>query len=143
MRRTPKIKGETTIAQRKKKKKTRAKPDRLSPRDLLALVETSLDDDKAGDVTVIDLAGKTEFADFMVIATGGSRRNISAMANHLLSKLKSSGMKSVPVEGLTQGDWVLIDSGDIIVHLFRAEIREFYDLEKIWGGPVRQPGEAA
>ncbi len=106
---------------------------------LLDLVTASLDDDKAHDVTVIDLAGKTSFADHMVIATGTSQRHIATMAEHLRESLKSEGVPRVALEGLTQCDWVLLDGGDIIVHLFRPEVREFYDLEKIWIDPVPQP----
>jgi len=111
----------------------------LDSEQLLNLVTASLDDDKAHDVTVIDLAGKTSFADHMVIATGTSQRHIATMAEHLRESLKSEGVPRVALEGLTQCDWVLLDGGDIIVHLFRPEVREFYDLEKIWIDPVPQP----
>ena len=103
---------------------------------LLELVETSLDDDKAEDVVVIDLAGKTEIADFMVIANGGSRRQVGAMADHIQRKMKSTGLRGVKAEGLDNCDWVLIDGGDVIVHLFRPEVRDFYNLDKMWMGPV-------
>ena len=104
--------------------------------DLLGLVEASLDDDKAENVVVIDLAGKTDIADFLVIANGGSRRHVGAMADHIQRKLKSNGLKAVKAEGLENCDWVLIDAGDIIVHLFRPEVRDFYNLDKMWMGPV-------
>ena len=104
-------------------------------------METSLDNDKAKSVVVIDLAGKTEIADYMVIASGTSRRHIGAMADHLQERLKLSGLKGVSFEGLAQCDWVLIDAGDVIVHLFRPEVREFYHLEKMWGEPI--PGRLA
>lgn len=103
---------------------------------LLKLVEKSLDDDKAEDVVVIDLRGKTSIADYMVVASGRSQRQVGAMAQHLLEKFKNHGAKSVSAEGMAQGDWVLIDAGDIVVHLFRPEVRVFYSLEKIWGMPV-------
>ncbi len=103
---------------------------------LLKLVEASLDDDKAEDVVVIDLAGKTEIADFMVIANGGSRRQVGAMADHLQQKMKASGLKGLKAEGLPNCDWVLIDAGDVIVHLFRPEVRDFYNLDKLWTGPA-------
>ena len=103
--------------------------------DLRALVETSLDDDKAEDVVVIDLAGKTSIADYMVIASGQSSRQVGAMADHLCEKIKSLGVKDVTVEGATQCDWVLIDAGDVLVHLFRPEVRDFYALEKLWSVP--------
>lgn len=102
-------------------------------KDLSDLAMTSLDDDKAEDVVVIDLAGKTSFADYMIIASGRSGRQVGAMAEHLREKLKAAGAASVDVEGMPQADWVLIDAGDIVVHLFRPEVRSFYNLEKMWG----------
>jgi ribosome-associated protein len=103
------------------------------PSDLLRLVEKSLDDDKAEDIVAIDLKGKSSIADYMVIATGRSSRQLAAMAEHLHEKLKAKGLAQVGVEGERQGDWVLIDGGDVIVHLFRPEIRGLYNLEKMWG----------
>lgn len=103
----------------------------------------SLDDDKAQKVVVINLKGKTAIADYMIIASGTSQRQVSTMAEHLRVRLKSLGIKSVSVEGISQGDWVLIDGGDVIVHLFRPEIREFYDLEKLWDNPMPRPGQVA
>jgi len=98
-------------------------------------VEKTLDDDKAQDVVVINLSGKTEIADFMVIASGTSQRHVGAMAEHLSEMMKASGLHSVAVEGRGQCDWILIDGRDVIVHLFRPEVRQFYDLEKMWSGP--------
>ena len=103
--------------------------------ELLKLVQASLDDDKAEDVVVIDLAGKTEIADFMVIANGTSKRQVGAMADNLQRKIKASGLKGLATEGLDNCGWVLIDAGDVIVHLFRPEVRDFYSLEKIWTRP--------
>ena len=100
-------------------------------------MEKSLDDDKAEDVVVISLAGKTSIADAMVIATGTSGRHIAALADHLAERLKADGIKGVVVEGKDQGDWVLIDSGDVLVHLFRPEVRDFYQLEKLWSASAR------
>ena len=102
---------------------------------MLEMVQGSLDDDKAIDIVVIDLMGKTSIADFMVIASGNSQRQVGAMAEHLRENLKASGLKAVSMEGTSHCDWVLIDTGDIIVHLFRPEVREFYNLEKMWGVP--------
>ena len=96
------------------------------------MITASLDDDKAEDVVVVDLEGKASFADFMVIATGRSDRQVGAMADHLIQKLKAEGIRQVPAEGMIQRDWVLLDSGDVVVHLFRPEIRSFYNLEKLW-----------
>ena len=110
------------------------RPKRKTPpasAKLLSLVEKSLDDDKAEDIVVIDLAGKTEIADFMVIASGTSQRQIGAMAQHLRNKIKDARLGSPAVEG-GASDWVLIDAGDVVVHLFRPETRQFYDLEKFW-----------
>jgi ribosome-associated protein len=106
---------------------------------LLGLIETSLDDDKAEDIVVIDLHGKSSLADFMVIASGRSQRQLSAMAEHLLAKLKAEGVDHVGVEGARVGDWVLIDGGDVVVHLFRPEVRRFYNLEKMWGMVLPEP----
>lgn len=102
---------------------------------MLKLVQKSLDDDKAQDIVVIDLGGKTSIADFMVIASGSSQRQVGAMADHLKEQLKGKGVQGIAIEGANQCDWVLIDTGDIIVHLFRPEVREFYNLEKMWGVP--------
>ena len=104
--------------------------------DLLKLVEKSLDDDKAEDIVVIDLAGKTDIADFMVIANGRSQRQVGTMADHLQRKLKAKGLKGIAAEGVPACDWGLIDAGDVIVHLFRPEVRDFYNLDKMWAkGP--------
>lgn len=99
---------------------------------VLELIERSLDDDQAEDVRVIPLSGKTSIADYMVIASGASARKIDAMADHLVYKLKHAGLGHVATEGREHKDWVLIDARDVIVHLFRPEVREHYDLEKLW-----------
>lgn len=93
-------------------------------------------------MVVIDLIGKSSITDFMVIATGTSTRHVASMAEHLRERVKAKGFATPPVEGLTQCDWVLIDAGDVVVHLFRAEVRRFYNLEKMWSGPLpEQPEE--
>ena len=92
----------------------------------------SLDDDKAEDVVVIDLKGKSAFADYMVIASGRSNRQVVAIAEHLADRLKQAGHGYIPVEGKQTGDWVLADAGDVVVHIFRPEPRAFYALEKMW-----------
>ncbi|WP_421994014.1 nicotinate-nucleotide adenylyltransferase [Reyranella sp.] len=99
---------------------------------LLALVRRSLDEDKAEDVVVIDLKGKSAFADYMVIASGRSNRQVVAIAEHLADRLKQAGHGFTPVEGKQTGDWVLVDAGDVVVHVFRPEPRAFYALEKMW-----------
>lgn len=105
----------------------------------MGLVVSSLEDDKAQDVTVIELRGKSSIADFMVIASGTSSRQVVAMSEHVVEKLKQSGAGNAATEGLSQGDWVLIDAGDIIVHLFRPEVRSFYNLEKMWDVSMPEP----
>jgi len=99
---------------------------------LLKLIEQVLDDGKAEDVVVIDLDGKSSIADYLVIASGRAARHVSALADQVLRVAKEAGMGRVATEGLSSGDWILVDAGDIIVHLFRPEVREFYNLEKIW-----------
>ncbi|MDG4885068.1 MAG: ribosome silencing factor [Mesorhizobium sp.] len=98
-------------------------------------VLASLEDSKAENIVSIDIQGKSSLADYMVVASGRSHRHVSAVADHLLKALKDAGLGMARVEGLASADWVLIDSGDIIVHVFRPEVREFYNLEKMWQAP--------
>ncbi|WP_019222142.1 ribosome silencing factor [Bartonella rattaustraliani] len=107
----------------------------FSVTDYLEIILKSLEDTKAEDIVTIDIQGKSSLADYMVIASGHSQRHVCAIADHLLYTLKDSGCGKASVEGLAVGDWVLIDKGDIIVHLFRPEIRLFYNLEKMWLTP--------
>ncbi len=97
------------------------------------LVLTGLDDDLAQDIVTIELAGKSAIADHMVVATGRSRRHVGALADHLLQKLKEAGIKNMRREGRANCDWILVDAGDVVIHIFRAEVRTFYGIEKIWG----------
>ena len=110
---------------------------------LHALVMQSLDDDQALEVVSIPLAGKTSIADFMVIASGRSNRQVASMAGKIAEKIKTDFKRSVRVQGLPTADWVLIDAGDVIVHLFRPEVRSFYNLEKMWAfdGPSGSTSE--
>lgn len=104
-------------------------------RDTAALLKQIvfwLDEAKAEDIVTIDLAGKSSIGDFMVVATGGSDRHVSAISEQLARKLKESGGGGVRTEGRETSDWVLVDTGDIIIHIFRQEVREFYNLEKMW-----------
>ncbi|MCC5997259.1 MAG: ribosome silencing factor [Oceanicaulis sp.] len=101
-------------------------------RALEALVISALEDDKAEDIVAIDLQGKSSVTDVMIIASGRSNRHVGAISDHLLRKLKEAGVDGVRAEGLKTADWVLIDAGDVIVHVFRPEVRVFYDLEKMW-----------
>ena len=100
--------------------------------DLLKRILASLDDDKAENIVTIDLEGRTALCDAAVIASGRSSRHVGAMAEHLARRLKESGYGTRPVSGQAQGDWVLVDAGDVIVHLFRPEVRDYYDLEGMW-----------
>lgn len=95
-----------------------------------------LEEDKAEDVISIDLKGKTPIADHMVVASGRSTRHVSAVADHLLRRLKEAGFGTAQVEGMKQADWVLIDGGDVVVHIFRPEVRDFYKLEKMWSADI-------
>lgn len=104
---------------------------------ILSLILQELDDDKAEDVVTIDLAGKTDIADHMVIASGRSARHVGAMADKVVRRLKEAGLTGVSKEGATTCDWVLIDAGDVIAHLFRPEVRSFYNLERVWSEAAR------
>lgn len=115
---------------------TQGVPNTTQSDDTLARILTSLSDDKAEDVVSIDLRGRTEMADFMVIASGRSSRQVASMSDKLLERLKQELGILCKVEGKDQGDWVLIDAGDVVVHLFRPEVREFYQLEKLWQTPT-------
>ena len=102
------------------------------PGSMLDLVLTSLDEDQAQEVVTIPLQGKSSMADYMVIASGRSTRQVAAIAQKLAERLKQAGFGNPRIEGLPAADWVLIDSGDVIVHLFRPEVRSFYNLERMW-----------
>ena len=99
---------------------------------ILELITTSLDDDKAENILTIPLRGKSAMADYMVVASGTSSRQVAAMAEHSEFKLKQNKIAILGLEGLRQADWVLIDANDVVVHLFRPEVREFYGLERMW-----------
>lgn len=107
------------------------------PEEILALVQARLEDDKSEDVVSIDLRGKTSIADFMVVASGRSQRHVGATAEHLIEALKAAGVRQIRVEGQPACDWVLIDAGDVIVHIFQPEVRSFYNIEKMWSGTAR------
>ena len=109
-------------------------PSRLD--ELQRVIVDSLEDDKAENVVALDLEGKATFCDRMVIATGLADRQITAMAQHLEERLQESGLKRVQIEGAGGSDWVLIDAGDIVVHLFKPEARAMYALEKMWGADL-------
>ena len=109
----------------------------------LALILTSLSDDKAEDIVQFDLHGKSSFGDHMVVCSGRSSRQVASIAEKLVQRLKETFGRSARVEGKDTGDWVLIDTGDIVVHVFRPEVREFYQLEKMWQDPSSTPTPAA
>ena len=100
--------------------------------ELLSRIVKSLDDDKAEDIVTIDLEGRSSLADALIIATGRSSRHVASIAEHLTRKLKEAGYGTRPIDGASQGDWVLVDAGDVIVHIFRPEVRTYYDLEGMW-----------
>jgi ribosome silencing factor RsfS/YbeB/iojap len=121
----------------------KAAPQRASrpeEQPLLSRIIKSLDDDKAEDIVTIDLEGRSSLADSIVIANGRSQRHVSAIAEHLARRLKESGYGTRPVAGKESGDWVLVDAGDVIVHIFRPEVRAYYDLEGMWS--VEEPARA-
>ncbi len=105
----------------------------LEPSDIRDIIEQSLDADKAFDILSIDLRDQTAIADYMIIASGTSSRHVSALAGKLKDRLGGRGVKDIRIEGAGSSDWVVMDAGDVIVHLFRPEVREFYNIEKMWG----------
>jgi ribosome-associated protein len=117
----------------------------IGPEQLHDLVLASLDDDQAVDTISIPLTGKSSIADHMVIASGRSTRQVASMANKLVDRIKAETGRIARIEGLPTADWVLIDAGDVIVHLFRPEVRSFYNLERMWAfgeAPPPPPGAA-
>lgn len=104
----------------------------FAPAAALEVVLKSLQDSKVEDLTSIDITGKTTIGDYMVVGSGRSHRHVGAVADRLLDDLKQSGLRNIRVEGLKSCDWVLVDAGDVIVHLFRPEVRTFYNIEKMW-----------
>lgn len=105
------------------------------PAEVCAFIVSALDEDKAEEIVSVDLAGKTSIADYMVIASGMSGRHVGALAEKLSQSLKDEGMEIGAIEGKDQCEWVLLDTGDVIVHLFKPEAREHYNLEKLWSIP--------
>jgi len=105
---------------------------------LLDAILKQLDDDKAEDVVTVEMSGKSSMCDYLVIASGRSQRQVAAIAEHLRERLKPMLPTAPPIEGLPQGDWVLVDAGDVIAHIFRPEVRAFYRLERMWG--LETPG---
>ncbi|PPR12297.1 MAG: Ribosomal silencing factor RsfS [Alphaproteobacteria bacterium MarineAlpha11_Bin1] len=107
----------------------------------MADIRESLVDHKAEDIVVINLKGKSDISDYMVIASGQSSRQVATMADRLVEVAKKHGVKGVTPEGRAQADWVLFDAGDVIIHIFRPEVRKFYNLEKMWNAVLSDPAE--
>jgi ribosome-associated protein len=114
----------------------------MSTNELLQLVLSTLDDGKGKDVKVIDVRGKTSIADFMVIASGSSERHVKSLAGHVVEESKKNEIQPLGVEGENVGEWVLVDLGDVIVHVMKPQVREFYQLEKFWQGDYAKPPAA-
>lgn len=111
----------------------------LNAEELVELAMRQLDEDKAEEIVQIDLEGKSDIADALIIASGRSQRHVGALADKIARSFKENGLQGVKIEGLPACDWVLIDAGDVVVHLFRPEVREFYNLERIWAPERFQP----
>jgi len=122
-----------SVKPKARKTSTKAQALKAQPADeTLNLILSRLDDMKAEETVTIDLRGKSAFSDYMVVTTGRVNRHVGAIAENVAKGLKENGIKGIHVEGLPNCDWVLIDSGDVIVHVFRPEVREFYNLERLW-----------
>jgi ribosome-associated protein len=106
---------------------------------LLERILKSLDDDKAEEIVTMDLAGRSSLCDAIVVASGTSTRHVGSIAEHLARRLKEAGYGTRPMNGAAQGDWALVDAGDVIVHIFRPEVRAYYDLEGMWSVPEPKP----
>ena len=119
---------------------SKSRPD---AEETLKIVLARLDDMKAEETLTIDLRGKSTIADYMIVTTGRANRHVGAIAENVVKELGEAGMKGVHIEGLPNCDWVLIDTGDVIVHVFRPEVRSFYSLEKMWSSPVRSATKAS
>lgn len=138
---TTAVKATTKKAPAKKKVVSSAGIEKTADTSVtLKLVLARLDDMKAEETVTIDLRGKSAYSDYMVVTSGRSNRHVGAVAENLAKGLKESGIKKIHIEGLPNCDWVLIDSGDVIVHVFRPEVREFYNLERLW---TQSPNEEA
>jgi ribosome-associated protein len=128
----PKKATSATVRSRARKADAVVSEARPSVEETLTLILSRLEDMKAEDTVTIDLRGKSAFSDYMVVTTGRSNRHVGAVAENVAKGLKETGIKKVHIEGVPNCDWVLIDSGDVIVHVFRPEVREFYNLERLW-----------
>jgi ribosome-associated protein len=129
--------GKKPVSKKTAMKKAANQPLYAADDALLDRIKASLEDDKAEDIVTIPLHGRSSLADAIVIATGRSSRHVAAIAEHLARRLKDAGYGTRPVNGAQQGDWVLVDAGDVVVHIFRAEVRDYYNLESMWS--VEEP----
>jgi ribosome-associated protein len=117
--------------------KAAPKAKNINNAELLAkIVVTALDDKKAEDIVTINVVGKCSFADIMIVATGRSARHVATLADDAVEAVRKSGLAQAITEGKEVGDWVLIDAGDVVIHLFRPEVRQYYNLEKMWSAPA-------
>ena len=130
------LKGETAIT-------TKVLFPKLSLKQIERVILSSLDDHKAEDIVSINLVGKSDFADLMIVASGGSQRHVGSLATYVVDALKKAGYPNVPVEGQDGCEWVLVDAGNVIVHLFKPEARGYYNIEKMWSVSLPQQVEAA
>lgn len=128
-------KPKATAAPKPARKKS-TKPPASSVDALCATIVSALDDNKGEEIVALSLIGKCSFADAMVVASGRSPRHVSALADHVADAIKKAGYNPPPIEGKDTGDWVLIDAGDVVVHIFRPEVRQFYNIEKMWSAPA-------
>lgn len=110
----------------------RAAAQQTEPKAAVDIISSSLEDSKAEDIVTLEITGKSALADHMIVASGRSHRHVGAIADQVLRNLKSAGFGSAKVEGLPHCDWVLVDAGDVIAHIFRPEVRDFYNIEKMW-----------
>lgn len=129
-----------TTAKKAPAKKAIGTTKAAPPPEVLARILASLDDDKAEEIVSIDLSGRSSLCDAIVVASGRSSRHVAAIAEHLARRLKEAGYGTRPMNGTGQGDWALVDAGDVIVHIFRPEVRAYYDLEGMWS--VDEPKHA-
>ncbi len=129
--------GKKPVSKKTAMKKAANQPLYAADDALLDRIKSSLEDDKAEDIVTIPLHGRSSLADAIVIATGRSSRHVASIAEHLARRLKDAGYGTRPVNGAQQGDWVLVDAGDVVVHIFRAEVRDYYNLESMWS--VEEP----
>lgn len=132
---------DTVLSRTVHAEKSANKPN-IPAMSLLDLIENTLTSEKAEDIITIDLRGKSSVADHMIVASGRSSRQVAALADKVQVRIKEATGETIKTEGKSVGDWVLLDAGNVIVHIFRPEVREFYQLEKMWDGSAAEPANA-